>query len=467
MPAGQGAEWRRWSFAELDAQANRVAHWCLAGVARRGDCIGLLMTNKAAYLAHVLGVCKAACIVSLLNTENIEAGPMVGALTVANARVLIFDCAFQTCVDASAPALMAAGIRLACHGPGPSSIDAEGARQPHERPASSVRAGVRFTDPFGFIYTSGTTGFPKACVISHQRQAYFPQKAMHIVDERDVIYGNGLPLYHSAGFGVGAGLMMLCGACLVVRPRFSASAALPDIHRFGCTVLQYIGEIARYMCRAPLAENDGTSSLRLAVGNGLRLDHWQEFQTRFRVQMVLEFYGATEANGSTSNLIELDDLISGGPGAEGVGAIGNIFGHRGCGGSNFKDMRLATYDSDLEDVVRLDNGFVKEGTDVGELLFKIQPDLVPGSNFNGYHGDRDATESKVLRGCFERGDAYMRTGDVVRIDRSSGWVYFVDRVGDTFRWKGENVAADEVAAQLATCELVDEVIVYAGPPGSG
>ena len=307
----------------------------------------------------------------------------------------------------------------------------------------TARDGITAKDTALFIFTSGTTGLPKAARITHMRaQLYMRGFAGSTgAKETDRIYVT-LPLYHATGGLCALGAALLNGGSVVLRKKFSATHFWPDVVSENCTMFVYIGELCRYLANQPEHELERAHKLRLIFGNGLRPDVWNEMLDRFRVGEVLEFYGATEGNVS---LFNFDGRR---------GAIGRVPGYL----RKKFNIRIVKFDVETETPVRSANGCCIEAApgEIGECIGHIASDA--RSNFTGY-ADKAATEKKVLHDVFAKGDAWFRTGDLMKVD-GDGYIYFVDRIGDTFRWKGENVATSEVAERLAGFEGVQEVNVY-------
>jgi fatty-acyl-CoA synthase len=288
------------------------------------------------------------------------------------------------------------------------------------------------------IYTSGTTGLPKAAYVSHHRVMMWTHWFAGMMGARndDRLY-NCLPMYHSVGGVVASGAVLLAGGSVVLREKFSASAFWDDVSETGCTIFQYIGELCRYLLKsgAPVTKH----KLRLACGNGLSGDVWEAFQARFDIPQILEFYAATEGNFSLYN-------AEGRPGA--IGRIPGFLAHRFA-------VALVKQDSEGKWIA------VARG-EAGEAIAKIAGGA---ARFEGYT-DAEATNKKILRDVFKPGDAWLRSGDMMRQD-AQGFFYFVDRMGDTFRWKGENVATTEVAAALNEFPGIAQANVYGvAVPGS-
>jgi len=256
---------------------------------------------------------------------------------------------------------------------------------------------------------------------------------------------NCLPMYHSIGGVVATGAVLVRGGSVVIRDKFSAQQFWDGVVTWDCTLFQYIGELCRYLVNAPDHPRQREHQLRLCCGNGLRADVWEEFQARFEIPRILEFYAATEGNVSLYNV-------------EGkVGAIGRVppfLTHR-------FPLTLVQFDPVTGEPARDRSGRCSRCAigETGEAIGKIRGGASSASGeFEGYTSVAE-TERKILRNVFEDGDAWYRTGDLIRMD-AGGFFYFVDRIGDTFRWKGENVATTEVTAALMAFDGVKDAIVY-------
>jgi fatty-acyl-CoA synthase len=258
---------------------------------------------------------------------------------------------------------------------------------------------------------------------------------------------NCLPMYHSVGGVVAVGATLVNGGSVLIRRGFSARHFWNDIAKWDCTLFQYIGEMCRFLVQEAPSLPQPEHRIRLCCGNGLRADIWGPFKERFRIPRILEFYAATEANFSLYN-------CEGKAGA--IGRTPSFLGHR-------FPVELVRFDVEAEVPVRDASGYCKRcaADEVGEAICKISESAMDAGGrlrFEGY-SDKAASDAKVLRNVFEEGDAWYRSGDLMRRD-SAGFFYFVDRIGDTFRWNGENVSTIEVAETLCTCAGVIEAIVY-------
>jgi len=433
------------TYRGLADHARAYARWALEQGTGKGDVVALLLPNCPDYLAIWLGVTRMGGIVALINT-NLVGDSLFHSIAVARPRHLIVGAGLADAVAAIRNRLDPA-IRCWIHGG-----KAPGFAALYRAIERGAGCGVDIPEPPSladsalYIYTSGTTGLPKAARVSHFRLMQWSHWFAGMMDTgpADRIY-NCLPMYHSVGGVVATGAALVGGASVVIRDKFSASHFWDDVVRWECTIVQYIGELCRYLVAAPPHPRDTAQRLRLACGNGMRLEVWESFQERSRIPQILEFYAATEGNFALYN-------CDGKPGA--IGRIPPFLAHR-------FPVALVRFDVDTAEPVRDEAGFcVLCGTDeIGEAIGKIADQVVsPGGRFEGYT-DAAASRRKILRDVFAPGDAWYRTGDLMRKDRA-GFFYFVDRVGDTFRWKGENVSSVEVAEAVVAAPGVIEAVVY-------
>jgi fatty-acyl-CoA synthase len=435
------------SYAELAARANAYARWALEQGLGRGDTVCLLMPNEPDYIAIWLGLSRVGATVALLNT-NLVGASLAHCIDIVSPRDVIVAAELLDLFE-SAGRFLAAQPRIWAHGqsgrpyprldPAVSRYDG-GALAPAEAPA------VTLSDRALCIYTSGTTGLPKAANVSHHRLMMWSHWFAGLMDVRpqDRMY-DCLPMYHSIGGVVAPGSVLVAGAAVVVRERFSASQFWSDVATHECTLFQYIGELCRYLLQSPPSPLDTAHRLRLAVGNGLRADVWERFQERFQVPRILEFYAATESTVSLYN-------VEGKVGA--VGRVPPFMAHR-------SPAAIVKFDVERGEPLRGSDGLCQRAArnEVGELIGRLSEKHARAEHrFEGYTSEAES-ERKVLRDVFEAGDAWLRTGDLMRMDEA-GFFYFVDRVGDTFRWKGENVATTEVARVVGGALGVAEAVVY-------
>jgi fatty-acyl-CoA synthase len=437
----------RYTYRQLDAIANRIAAWADAQGLKRGDTVALLLPNRAEYVPAWMGLAKVGIAAALIN-NNLTGAALAHCLSISNADHVIVDVETMTSPETIRAGLARPLTYWVLNGEGElgenrKPLDLKAPKLAPDRPSRSRRAGLTAKDVALYIYTSGTTGMPKAAKITHMRaQLYMRAFAGATASGPEDNLYCPLPLYHSTGGLCGVGAALLTGATLVLRRKFSATHFWNDVAEHNCTLFVYIGELCRYLANQPPHPKERAHKLRLAFGNGLRPDVWPDMEERFGIEHILEFYGSTEGNVSMFN-------YDGKPGA--IGRVPNYL--RG----NFA-VRLVKFDVESEMPIRGPDGLCQlaDVGETGEAIGLIKNDA--RHNYTGY-ADKAASERKVLRDVFERGDAWFRTGDLMRQD-NEGYFYFVDRIGDTFRWKGENVSTTEVAEVIARYPGVDEAIVY-------
>jgi fatty-acyl-CoA synthase len=433
------------SFADLAEQSRRYAHWALRQGIGAGDVVCLAMANCPQYLAIWLGIIRVGGVVALINT-NLVGDALKHSVEIVAPSHVIVGVGLLDAVAAIMPRLPS-GLRVWAHGGDghglpriEDSLEAAGTLGDADYPRPTIR------DRALYIYTSGTTGLPKAAAVSHFRLMQWSHwfAGMMNIAPSDRMYCC-LPMYHSIGGVVATAAPLIAGASVFIRERFSASRFWDDVADRNCTLFQYIGELCRYLVDAPPHPREAAHRLRLVCGNGLRREVWEAFQNRFRVPRILEFYAATEANFSLYNCEEK-------PGA--IGRIPSYIAHR-------FPVALVNFDVAAGAPVRGDDGFcVRCAPDEpGEAISRISDGAAElAGRFEGY-SDPDASARKVLLDVFAAGDAWYRTGDLMRRDRG-GYFYFVDRIGDTFRWKGENVSTVEIEGIIGSCPGVVEAAVY-------
>jgi len=434
------------TYDQLDALANRYANWARGRGIKRGDTVALFMPNRLEYLAVWYGFSKVGIATALIN-NNLTGSALAHSLNICSATHVI--------VDAETAVLFAA-VRELLLRPMTEWTVGGGASRPDRdldqtlrgvsalRPdRMGARGGLVARDTALYIFTSGTTGLPKAAKVTHMRAQLYMRGFAAATEARadDRIYVV-LPLYHATGGLCAVGAALLNGAAVVLKRKFSSSQFWDDVVQERCTMFVYIGELCRYLVTQPERPEERMHKLRLAFGNGLRPDVWERMVQRFRIPRILEFYGATEGNVS---ILNFDGK---------TGAVGRIPKYVR---SRF-NVRLVRFDVETEEPMRGPNGLCMECRpgEIGEALGKIGSEA--RTAYAGY-ADKAASNSKILRDVFARGDAWFRTGDLLRQD-DEGYFYFVDRIGDTFRWKGENVATTEVAGRLDEAPGVLESNVY-------
>ena len=442
----------RLSYRGLEERSNRYARWARSLGIGKGDVVALMMTNRPDYLAIWLGIAKAGAATALINTNQAGAA-LAHSLRVVNARWALVEHGLVEAFE-SGSSLLDAPPLLFVHGESASHTRIDTAIEQFD-PSGLVgdeRVPLTINDQCIYVYTSGTTGMPKAANINHYRIMLAMLGFSGAMGGRptDRMY-NCLPMYHTNGGVLAPGAVLMAGGSCFIREKFSATGFWQDIVDHHCTMFVYIGELCRYLLNTAPQPAESKHKIRLCFGNGLRPDIWRRFRERFHMPRIVEFYAATEGNCTMFN-------FDGTPGA--VGRIPTWLERR-------FPIKVVQFDYASEAPGRNEAGRCTECVpdEVGEVIGKIVEDPErPAQRFEGY-ADKAATEKKILRDVFEPGDAWFRTGDLLRRDRR-GRFYFVDRIGDTYRWKGENIATSEVSEALTAFPGVQEASVYGVPiPG--
>jgi len=440
---GQEVNW-----SEFNALANQYAHYLKSQGVQRGDTVSVIMENRIEFLALLVGVNKIGVTAGLINT-NLTGKPLVHCITVTHSKKCIFGSEVSGALNEVKDELgltegedyfeMPDGGLDTTTNWAKNLAEGAAAASPENPEETSL---ITLGEVALYIFTSGTTGLPKAAVLSNRRyltSADMAAMAGFKCTEQDRMY-ICLPLYHGTGLMVGAGAAMVSGASMFIRRKFSASNFLPEVREHGCTLLVYIGELCRYLSNTEAQAGDHKNPLRSMMGNGMRPDVWLGFKKRFGISRVAEFYGASEGNVAFANLMNRDCTV----------------------GMTSAEVALVEYDVDNDEIVRDAAGrcvLVKPG-DPGLLLGKITEDTV----FEGYT-DPEATEKKIVRSALENDDAWFNSGDLMRtvdVGFTLGYPHyqFVDRVGDTFRWKSENVSTNEVGEIINGFDQIKFCNVY-------
>jgi fatty-acyl-CoA synthase len=411
------------SFAQARSRARRIARVLLDVGVQPGDVVALVGGNSPDYLLILLGIVYAGGVAALSNPE-LRGEPLAHALRAAAPRVSLFEHTHHAaCSELSDRAPTGTVLDF-----GPGELDTLAERAPE--------IAQPLADPDGdfvLIYTSGTTGLPKPCRVRHERALSAATIFGSVAFEfraGDKLYC-ALPLHHSSALLIGVGAALVAGVPIALRRKFSAREFASDLRRYNATATLYIGDVCRALVHSQESPAESALRLRVAVGNGLQPQIWSEFQRRFGQPLIREFYASTEA---PSAILNLDGKH---------GSLGHVpFEQR-------RGFRLARLDTARLDIARDAHGRARVCVpdEPGELLLRVFPSARdPHGAFGGYT-DHAASAERVARDVFEAGDAYFRSGDLLRRDRE-GYFYFVDRLGDGFRWKGENVSALEVERVL-------------------
>ncbi|HKI73901.1 MAG TPA: long-chain-acyl-CoA synthetase, partial [Pseudomonadales bacterium] len=420
------------SWKELNDRANRIAHVLEAQGIGRGDCVSLFMQNRIEFVVNILALSKLGAVAGMINS-NLTRQPLIHCINLIESKKCIFgeeltepleevrsdlklddgkDFLFVRDTGSSPPPNWAVTLDSR-----DDAIDASNLPQSKQ---------VQLGEKAFYIFTSGTTGMPKAAVVTSKRALPISATSARLlmrITRADRVY-NCLPLYHGTGLMIGLMAAFQVGASTVLRRRLSVSAFWDDVRKYHCTAFVYIGEFIRYLMSQPPQPDDADNPVRTIVGNGLRPDIWMQFKERFAIERIGEFYGASEGNGGFANVFNKDCTV-------GLGTA---------------PVAIVKYDVSMDEIVRDDNGHCIPMPDgqSGLLLIKVTDD----SKFEGYT-DAEATEKKLVRNVLEDGDIYFNSGDLMRtVDVGFAFgqkhYQFVDRIGDTFRWKSENVSTNEV-----------------------
>lgn len=443
---------RTYTYKEVGERVNQYANALLARGIKPGDVCAVAVENRPELIFCWFALAKIGAVTTLVN-YHLVGKPLVHVLQATNTKVVLVgeECVYpfletpeaqqwpQWLVpDAENPASDADLAGFDCE----FNQDVESAGT--QTPDASLRDGIRAEEDMLYIFTSGTTGLPKAARYSHMRWMTSGD-VMEVTLEtgtHDVFYCC-LPLYHGAAATSVVSTALASGSSVFIRRKFSASRFWSDVREHNVTVFQYVGEICRYLLNRPVSAEEKNNSLRCMLGAGLTADTWQRWIDRFGQLDVYEGWGATEAN---TAVINLDNYI---------GSCGRIPDW------NKTNLRLLRVDAETQDYVRDENGFCVhcEPGEIGEAVgFIVNSPQTGAGRFEGYTSD-EATESKILRDVFQKGDAWWSSGDLLRYDEN-GYCYFVDRVGDTFRWKSENVSTQEVAAELGSFAGLEFINIY-------
>lgn len=442
----------QFTYAQTNQHINQVAHAGHALGLKMGDVVGLCMENRPAFLFLWLGLSKLGVKLVFLNT-NVSGKPLAHAIEVTGANLIVMG---EECLGliekTELPAniqfwlwpddvnMASASLRDRC------ALNFELVCQTAsiENPPSAWREGLVAGEPALYIFTSGTTGLPKAAIISHARWLITGDVMQITMDvQNDDCFYCFLPLYHGAASLSAGATAFASGASLLLRRKFSRTEFWSDVRHHSVTICQYVGEICRFLLTAPPKPNDKEHSLRKMVGAGLAPEVWEQWVERFGDFEIYEGWGSTESN---TNTINVDNRL---------GSCGRVpFWEK-------TNLRLVRYDFETDTHVRDENGFLQlcGPNEVGEGIGMIinMPDVV-GGRFEGYTS-AEATENKILRNVFREGDAWWSSGDLLRCDED-GYCWFVDRVGDTFRWNSENVSTLEVADVLGDFPGLESITVY-------
>lgn len=443
-------EGRSWTYGMLREDAERLAsilyhHY---GV-RANDNVAVFATNSPEMIIAVLAISKLGAVAALINT-NLRDDTFVHCLNVARTKFIIStpDMAGHVRSDLPHITLNLCSFENSSVLESVELLSPESSIWTHTLPTVET-AGRKLSDRALLIYTSGTTGKPKACAIKNMQIMITSNPLSSDLDHPTRYLPlrtySPLPLFHGTAFFTGLCYVYGLSGTLCLRRKFSSSGFWRDVHESKATRVLYIGELCRYLLATPPSKWDRGHRCIVAHGNGLRGDVWEEYKDRFGISEIREFYRSTEGLGKFDNH---------GPGVWGKGCVG----YAGpIGRLMEKDTFIVKCNKDTGEVLRNQKGFCIRASqgEVGEVLGRCRN----RATMTDYFDNEEATESKMLKDVFEKGDLFQKMGDLL-VHESDGWIRFSDRIGDTFRWKGENVSAGEVRDFICEIEDVQDATVY-------
>ena len=442
----------QWTFQRINLLANRVANYLLLKYDFKvGESIALMLENCPEFIALQLALSQIGCPAALINT-NLRDHQLSHCIKIASCKAVIVSSSLCDRVQQIEPQLDTDTVFFCLYRgdhPGCYEDIVFISQDSPNTPPTGRESQISSDSTLSYIYTSGTTGLPKACRILQTKSCLvgFAFVLFFNIVSEDVLYIT-LPLYHTSALLISFGISLDKGCQVCLKRKFSASQFFQDCVKHNCTVVFYIGELCRYLLAQPNKPCDTQHKVTKAIGNGLRPSLWNQFKDRFKIERVLEFYGATEGYSLGVNLVSKPGhlgylLVS----FKGVPFLKNL--------DNFNF--LAKMDPETGELVRSRGLLVRCGpNEPGELLGIVSggPEKVVA------YIDKEATKKKIVRDVVTKGDTYVATGDVLSSDEL-GYLTFVDRKGDTFRWKGENVSTNEVESIITSIVGNDDVIVYA------
>ena len=410
------------TWQEADLKVSQYGAFLQSQGIAKGDCFALLMDNSADFLMLLLAAHRIGAIAALINTTVTGEG-LKHVVTIVDAKAAVLGASHLEKFESSMPEAELNSLKLFLIKDskdvpeGYTDINSaslnSGGVEPHP---------LKIKDVAMYIYTSGTTGLPKAALITNGRAvktSYAGQFFGFRAKQKDILYLT-LPLYHATGLLWSWAGCLRAGATTVIKEKFSASEFWPDVRKHNVTMFGYVGELCRYLMNLEPNGDDQNHHLRVISGNGLRPDIWEKFQTRFKIPKIRELYGATE----------------------GVGALVNTHGRPGMVGRYQKGSLVVKCDLETGEPLKNSEGFC-ESVDFGETGLFIS-ELSKLATFEGYL-DKQASNKKIMTDVMKDGDTWFNSGDLLT-RHENNWLSFADRVGDTYRWKSENVSTMEVAA---------------------
>lgn len=410
------------SWRDADIKVSQYGAFLQDEGIKKGDCFALLMDNCPDFLMLLLAAHRIGAIAALINTTVTGEG-LKHVVTIVDAKAIVIGASHLNKFKSSMPESELNNLKLYLvqdlENVPSGYLDINHASKDS---FNIQKHSLKINDVAMYIYTSGTTGLPKAALITNGRAvktSYAGQFFGFRAKQKDILYLT-LPLYHATGLLWTWAGCLRAGATTVIKERFSASEFWPDVKKYNVTMFGYVGELCRYLMNVSPTDDDKNHKLRVISGNGLRPDIWEKFQTRFNIPSIRELYGATE----------------------GVGALVNTHGRPGMVGRYMKGSLVVKCDLESGEPTLNNEGFC-ESVEIGETGLFISK-LSKIATFEGYL-DKQASNKKIMSDVLEQGDLWFNSGDLLT-RHENNWLSFADRVGDTYRWKSENVSTMEVAA---------------------
>lgn len=435
---------QRYSYQELNQWANQIAHYYLSKGVKKGDVIAVIIENRSELVATIVALAKIGVTSALVNTSQ-TGKVLTHSVNLVKPVALIVGEECRQAVDDIRQDLNIDENHFYWFADQATRENAGTAPKDYHNLAEVILSFPMFNvattqtvkgkDGLFYIYTSGTTGLPKAVIFTNSRWTLAYGTYGHILGltEDDVMYVT-LPLYHATGMVVCWCGVIAGSSALAIRRKYSTSAFWDDVRKYKASAIGYVGELCRYLMDAPPSESDRAHRVTKMIGNGMRPNIWSKFKERFGIEEVLELYASSEGNVGFSNIFNFDNTVGFSP----------------------TPYAIIQFDKEKNEPVHDSKGFCKKVVkgDVGLLVGKI----TSRSPFDGYTDEKNNT-SVIMKDVFKKGDSYFITGDLVR-DIGFRHAQFVDRLGDTFRWKGENVSTTEVENICSEYPKIVEAVVY-------
>ena len=424
------------TWKEADEQTNKYAGFLKSQNINKGDCFAILMDNSPDFLMLLLASFRVGSLAALINT-TVSGEGLKHVIGISDVKLIT---AGASHLEKLSSALGDSDLKnipifgMEDNEKIPDQI--EDIKKLSKQFSTFIPYQPIMKDVAAYIFTSGTTGLPKAALVDHAKLVK-GSFAGHFLcfnfNKNDRLYMT-LPLYHSTGLILGWAASLRSGCPNVIKSKFSASDFWNDVKKYNVNKFIYVGELCRYLMNLPPSDGDKDNPITQISGNGLRPDIWESFQKRFNINKIVEIYGATEAVGMTIN----------------------SFGRSGMIGRKRSDSTIIHCNKDDGSPILNSEGFCTKVSE-GETGLYIQK-ISSSAKFQGYL-DAQASNKKILQNVFKTGDQYFNTGDLITL-HDNNWLSFADRVGDTYRWKSENVSTMEVAAILNNASGVMDCNVY-------